>query len=136
MPWRDFRRSLRAVAGGQLPRRPSPGGSNMEFNLSPDVHVGKDQQGKVRQLRHTHKPYTVDQAGLAATGAPVTPRALAEQYLRDVAGIYELAPTATANFAAALAPSPTNDAAQLRFKEEKSVQNSTTVSYAQTLYGL
>jgi hypothetical protein len=108
----------------------------MDFEVTPDVHLSKDPKGTVRQLRHPHKPYTVDQAGLAAVGAPVTPRALAEQYLRDVAPLYQLAPTATTNFAAALAPSPTNDAAQLRFHEEKSAQNSTTISYAQTLYGL
>jgi len=108
----------------------------MEFDITADVHVGRDQLGKVRQLRHTQKPYTADQAGLTATKAPMTPRALADQYLRDVASLYELAPTATVNFAAALAQSPTNDASQLRFKEEKSVQNSTIISYVQTLYGL
>jgi hypothetical protein len=107
----------------------------MDFDLTPDVHVRRDPQGKVRQLRHVHKPYTVQQAGLAAAGT-ITPRALAEQYLRDVAPIYELPATATANFAAAVAPHPTTDAVQLRFKEEKSVENNTTIAYTQTYNGL
>jgi hypothetical protein len=107
----------------------------MQFDLTPDVHVRRDQDGKVRQLRHVHKPYTVHQAGLTATGT-VTPRALAEQYLRDIATLYELPTSATANFAAAIAPAPTTDPVQLRFKEEKSLANNTMIAYAQTVFGL
>jgi zinc metalloprotease ZmpB len=107
----------------------------MPFDITPDVHLRRDSEGRVRQLQHIAKPYTPQAVALAAA-APSTPRALAEEYLRDIGPILDLAPPVTSNFAAEMAAHPTPDANQLRFKEEKSNENSTTVSYAQTVLGL
>lgn len=110
----------------------------MSFQLTPNVHVRRDRQGRIRQLSHPAEPYRPDAVDLAAitdADARVTPRALAEQYIRDVSGVLEL-PSSTDNFAAGFAASPSAADEDLRFKEEKSVGNATTVSYAQTRFGL
>jgi zinc metalloprotease ZmpB len=114
----------------------------MAFTLTPEVKVRRDAQGNVRQLSHTQEPYRPDamaMAIMAADGKPatLTPRALAEEYLRDVAGFYGFAPAALANFAAAPAAAAiTTVPTELRFKEEKAVANAATVSYDQTHFGL
>jgi hypothetical protein len=67
---------------------------------------------------------------------PLTPRVLAEQYLRDAAPIYGFAPEETTNFAAEAAVAPTEAGVELRFKEEKAVGSGVNVAYDQTVYGL
>jgi hypothetical protein len=110
----------------------------MSFQLSPNVHVRRDRQGRIRQLSHPAEPYRPDAVDLAAlpdANAGLTPRALAEQYIRDVSSVLEL-PSSTDNFAAGFAASPSSADEDLRFKEEKSVGSATTVSYTQTRFGL
>lgn len=112
----------------------------MPFTLTPNVHVRRDETGTVRQLSHPQQSYQPDATLLTASvgGAshPLTPRTLAENYLREVAPIYQFAPTAVSNFAAAASPTPTPAPSELRFKEEKSVAGAVTVSYDQTHFGL
>src|SRR5262245_37974243 len=110
----------------------------MPIELTPDVKVRRDAGGKVRQLSHAQQPYRPAAVDLLAmeAAAPLTPRALAEQYLRDAAPVFEFAPAETANFAAAAESSPSEAGVELRFKEEKSVGGGVTVSYDQTVLGL
>jgi hypothetical protein len=109
----------------------------MPIELTPDVKVRRDASGTVRQLSHAQRPYRPAPVELLAMGAaPLTPRALAEQYLRDAAPVFGFTPAETANFSAETAPSATNAGVELRFKEEKAVGNGVTVSYDQTVYGL
>jgi hypothetical protein len=70
------------------------------------------------------------------SAASVTPRALAESYLRDVAPVYEFPQRALGNFAATEGTSPSEAPTELRFKEEKDIANNATVSYDQTHFGL
>lgn len=110
----------------------------MPIELTPDVTVRQDANGTVRQLSHPQKKYHPAAADLLIAGisAPLTPRALAEQYIRDAAPIFGFAPQETENFAAAPAISPTDAGVELRFKEEKAVGSGVTVAYDQTVYGL
>jgi len=111
----------------------------MAFEMTRNVQVRRDRNGRVRQLSHAGQPYRAAAleaapAGLAAR--TITPRALAEQYLRDVAGVYELAPATMANFAASPTGAPSAAPTELRFKEEKAIGNAASVSYDQTHFGL
>ncbi len=110
----------------------------MAFELTRNVQVRRDSEGRVRQLSHTAEPYRPAAVELAAAGLSdtLTPRALAEQYLRDVSDILELKPSSIGNFAAGLNASPSAASDELRFKEEKSITGAATVSYNQTMFGL
>lgn len=110
----------------------------MPIELTPDVKVRHDAKGRVRQLSHPQQQYHPAAVDLLAEGVatPLTPRALAEQYLRDAAPVFGFAPEETANFAAESVVSPTEAGVELRFKEEKSVGSGVTVAYDQTVYGL
>lgn len=110
----------------------------MPFELTPNVEVRRDRDGRVRQLSHPSAPYTPEATDLAAAGQSevLTPRALAEQYIRDVSGILGLAASATGNFAASAAASPSGAPEDLRFKEEKTTAGTATVAYSQTILGL
>jgi hypothetical protein len=111
----------------------------MPFDLTPDVHVGRGADGKVRQLSHPQSPYRPGAADLLPAGLAaeaLTPRSLAEQYIRDTAAVYDLAPGVTGNFAAALAPQAGDAGVELRFTNERNLANSVTVDYDQTVYGL
>jgi hypothetical protein len=109
----------------------------MAIELTPDVKVRRDESGTVRQMSHAQRPYRMGALEMLARGGdPLTPRALAEQYLRDAAPIFGFAAGATENFAAEAAPSPTDAGVELRFKEEKSVGGGVTVAYDQTVHGL
>ncbi|HKB05209.1 MAG TPA: hypothetical protein VKD90_23495 [Gemmataceae bacterium] len=110
----------------------------MPIELTPDVKVRRDASGTVRQLSHAQQPYrpaAVDMIGMEAATA-LTPRKLAEQYLRDASEVFGFAPAETANFAAAAESSPSEAGVELRFKEEKAVGGGVTVSYDQTVLGL
>jgi hypothetical protein len=111
----------------------------MAFNLTPNVSVRRDDEGHVRQLSHPQQPYRPDSVPAIAVEsrpATVTPRALAESYLREVAPIYGFPQQALSNFAATEGASPTEASTELRFKEEKNIANNATVSYNQTHFGL
>src|SRR5262245_56670574 len=103
----------------------------MPFEITPNVEVRRDREGRVRQLSRSQQPYRPAAADMLATGmagGAMTPRALAEQYLRDDSGVYGLSAGHTANFAAAPAAAPSAASTELRFKEEKAVAASATVA--------
>jgi zinc metalloprotease ZmpB len=111
----------------------------MPFVMTPNVHVRRDRSGHVRQLSHVSEPYrpnAVDMAVAGLSDQALTPRSLAEQYLREVAPLYDLAPTTTANFAADVTAAPSAAPSELRFKEEKSVGDVAAIAYDQTYRGL
>src|SRR5262245_44590803 len=101
----------------------------MPIELTPDVKVSRDASGNVRQLSHAQRPYRPAPVEMMAIGPDIslTPRVLAEQYLRDAAPIYGFAPEETANFAAEAAVAPTEAGVELRFKEEKAVGSGVNV---------
>jgi hypothetical protein len=112
----------------------------MPIELTPDVTVRRDSDGRIRQLQHLDQPYRPDRLGpsmlAGIASSPSSPRALAEAYLRDTAELYDFAPAATANFAANLASAPTEAPVELRFKEEKATGEAVTIAYDQTVLGL
>lgn len=110
----------------------------MPIEITPDVKVRRDADGKVRQLSHAQARYRPAAFDLFSAGqsAELTPRALAEQYLRDAAPLFGFAAEETANFAALTTMSPSAAGVELRFKEEKAVGSGVTVAYDQTVYGL
>jgi len=113
----------------------------MALKITPNVHIRRDSQGRIRQLSHAQQPYRPEAVDIAlhpamADSAPLTPRSLAEQYIRDVAQIYELKPEEVENFAAATSPAPSQAGTELRFKDEKTAAGASTVSYDQTHFGL
>lgn len=110
----------------------------MPIELTPDVKVRRDASGNVRQLSHPQKLYRPAAMDLLAANASaqLTPRTLAEQYLRDAGPVLGFAQEETANFAAAPAIGLSAAGVELRFKEEKAVGAGVTVAYDQTIYGL
>jgi hypothetical protein len=111
----------------------------MPFDLTPNVEIRRDREGRVRQLSHGHEPYrpaAIDMHVMGLSADAITPRTLAEQYLRDVAHVYGLSAGMTANLAAAPTSAPSSAPTELRFKEEKAVASTATVAYDQTHLGL
>jgi len=111
----------------------------MPIKLNPETRVRRDANGVVRQLMHTagpYKPVTLDLMAAGIGPTVLTPRSLAEQYLRDASGVFQFAPSMTGNLAAASSSTPTAAGLELRFKEEKTMENAVTVSYDQTALGL
>ena len=103
----------------------------MPFNLTFNVTVIRDAAGVVRSLEHLQQPYTLP-AGLV----PASAHSLAGQYLRDVADIYSIPQSMIQNLDAPISPVPTQEPVTLRFAEEKSLTQTTIVSYVQTVLGL
>lgn len=104
----------------------------MAFSITPNVHVERDKAGVVRQLRHLQEPYRAAQGHL---GVP-TPQALAASYLQDVAGFYGIDPSALVALSQEPSAELTDDGTQLRLGAQKTVLETTVISYAETHYGL
>lgn len=109
----------------------------MPFEMTDDVCVCRDDQGRVRQLEHVNAPYRGEvSAELAAAAAPLQPRELASQYLRSVMGLYEMAEAMSDGAAELAAAAPIPAPEQLRFASQKSVVGQAVVSYVQTCCGI
>ena len=104
----------------------------MAFEESPNVHVGRDENGRVRILRHPGEPFTQESAGLIAPSA----RELADEYVRQVYGLYGIDQEEVADLGGEVSPEPLQEGPRLKFGEEKTVLDTTVVSYAQTYLGL
>jgi zinc metalloprotease ZmpB len=104
----------------------------MAFELSPAVEVDRDDQGNVRLLRHPQEPYTPDRAGLTAP----SPGELADQYVAEVAPLYGIEEEQVADLTRSAAAEPVVEGPRLRRSEEKTVMDTTVVSYEQTAVGL
>ena len=111
----------------------------MAFEITPDVKVKRDSQGNVRRLNHPRQPYTAQRAvAVSGVGTPetVTPRALADQYVREVLPAYQLDSEMAANLAASIVDEITDEGPRLKIVAEKILGRQATISYAQTCLGL
>ena len=106
--------------------------NNGFFEESPNVHVGRDQAGRARVLRHPRVAFSAQRAGLPES----SPRGLADAYVRAVLPIYGVPPEQAADLSASLRREPGREGPQLRFGQEKRVLDSVVVSYQQTVLGL
>lgn len=104
----------------------------MAFDDSPDVHTERDEEGHVRVLQHRAEPFT---AGAARLGAP-SARELADEYVRQVADLYDITPDEIADLQRTALAEPAEEGPRLTFSEEKAALDMTVVSYAQTFLGL
>ena len=105
----------------------------MTFELTPEVEVHRDADGQVTQLRHMRRRYSSREARIANP----TPAEIAEQYVRDVAGIYGIEADETTSLREAMPSGPVSETAKLRQVEEKNIIDTTTVvTFQQTAYGL
>lgn len=110
----------------------------MAFQITDNVNVERDPDGVVRQLEHVQEPYVAQPNASLGFTQETSPRALAEDYLREVAPLY--------GFSEMLSPGeaglglrdvePAETGAQVRFVEEKPVTGTTTLSYEQTYQGI
>ena len=104
----------------------------MAFEESPNVQVGRDEEGRIRLLRHPAEPFTPDRAGLAAPSA----RELADEYVRQVLSLYGIGDDEVADLSGAVRPEPVDEGPRLKVREEKTVLDTVVVSYQQTYLGL
>lgn len=111
----------------------------MTFELDSDVEVRRDDDGTVRRLQHPRRPYRPSTEFLAAVAPEeaLTPRQLADEYLREVLPVFELdLPVAHEALAELAAAEPVAERPALRFSEQSEAGNQAVVSYAQTEMGL
>ena len=105
----------------------------MTFELTPEVEVYRNADGQVTQLRHMRRRYSSREARMTNP----TPAEIAEQYVRDVAGIYGIEADETTSLREAMPSGPVSETAKLRRVEEKNIIDTTTVvTFQQTAYGL
>ncbi len=99
---------------------------------SPNVHVGRDDEGRIRVLRHPREPFSAEQAGLAEA----SPRELADAYVRAVLPMYDLSDEHVADLSAPVRRQPVEEGVRLKIDQEKNVLDTVVVSYQQTVLGL
>src|SRR5215510_6657422 len=112
----------------------------MPFQLTDNMTVDRDEAGQTHHLEHLQQPYAADAQALAAP----TPQALVAQYLNEpeVKKAYGLPDAMVsdltgADFRPAEAMTLTGqDESRLNITAEKSLLETTTVSYVQTYRGL
>lgn len=101
----------------------------MPFNLTPNVDVIRDDAQVVRILRHPTEPYH-------APPADKEPRAVAAAYLLDVAPIFGIDDSALKDVKNEKWKPDPKEGMRLRRAASKSVLETTTVTFAQTYFGL
>ena len=108
------------------PRNPRAKIKVMPFPVTANVHVERDPNGTVRQLRHFQHPY------LART---LSGRSLAAQYVQEVAETYQLPPSALTRLNSPFYPTNnfTSEPTRLRFASENALLGTSTLAFVQTL---
>ncbi|MFP4625780.1 MAG: hypothetical protein ACLFNI_04205 [Natronomonas sp.] len=107
----------------------------MPFEVTPNVEVRRDETQRVRSLRHLQEPYGPDESGLTTP----TPQTMANQYVRDVAPVYDIPDEMLSDLGRRFdrAPEkPTEEGARIRPEEEKRLQETTVLRYKQTYLDL
>ena len=99
---------------------------------SPNVHVGRDEDGRVRVLRHPREGFSAERARLTEP----SPRELADAYVRDVVALYDLTEEETAELAGAIRREPVEEGVRLKFDQAKTVVDTAVVAYQQTALAL
>jgi Fungalysin/Thermolysin Propeptide Motif len=104
----------------------------MAFDENPEVQVDRDESGRVIQLRHTRHAYSLEEAGLEYASASE----IAEQYVREVAGVYGIPLEETETLSDLANGTPAAEPTRLKESEQKVVLDTTVVNYQQTYLGL
>ena len=99
---------------------------------SPNVHVGRDEEGRVRVLRHPQEGFSAEDARLTEP----SPRELADAYVRDVVAMYDLTEEQTADLAGPVQREPVEEGPRLKFDQLKTVVDTVVVAYQQTALAL
>jgi len=103
----------------------------MPFNITPNVHIRRDANERVRQIRHLQEPYE------AASEVIPTPQLLARAYLEDVALLLNLEPDTLLTLDENVADSsPSLEGSRLRFSHEQTAGNTRVVAHTQTHIGI
>ena len=102
----------------------------MPFELSANVEIHRDEDGRIRVLRHPQEPFSLERAG------EPSPLELADQYVREVAPLFGIDEGQLAGLRDEAFGEPAPEGTQLRRPELKTVQNITVASYPQTHLGL
>lgn len=95
-----------------MPRETPPGqgrGDSPRTKIaedSPNVRVGRDEEGRVRVLRHPREAFSAERAGLKSP----SPRELADAYVRDVLPLYDLTDEDAAELSAPVRREPVDEA--------------------------
>lgn len=103
----------------------------MPFEVTPNTDVRRDDEGRVRQIRHLQEPYESPIA--------VSPSAqlLARSYLEDVADLVDFGPEVLTTIGEDISDSsPSSEGSRLRFSHEQTVANTRVLAYAQTHGGI
>lgn len=96
-----------------------------------NTNTRRDEQGVAKHLRHTQEPYEPPERT-----SITTPQALAHEYVREVAEVYELDPEWLDDLTTKAAGELTDAGVKIRYDGEKSTNDMSTVSYQQTVLGL
>lgn len=104
----------------------------MALEESPEVQVERGESGQVRVVRHPGEPFTRERAGLSTSST----RELTDEYIRQVAELYGIDQEEVADLGGEVRAEPLQEGLRLKFGEEKTVLDTTVVSYVQTYLGL
>ena len=102
----------------------------MPFTVTPNVRIGRDSSGTARHVVHLLEPYA------PAGAVSPTPQSLAGAYMQDVAELYTLDAQWLSTLPETLGHALKTEGSQLRFRESKTLLNTTIVTYQQTYLGL
>src|SRR5215207_10068480 len=86
---------------------------------SPNVQVGRDEEGRVRALRHPREAFSADRAGLKEPSA----RGLADAYVREVLPLYDLTDEQAAELSAPVRRRPIDEGPRLKVDQEKTIMD-------------
>lgn len=98
-----------------------------EFDARGKMQITRDAQGAPRDLLHVDELFE---------SAASTPLLAAREYLERFGGALGISPAELANFSLSPETYPVDAGVEYRFDQEKSQFDSTTVVFAQTLFGL
>src|SRR4029450_12553726 len=97
----------------------------MAFELTANVDVHRDSDGRIRTLRHQQDPFSPEMAGLTDPA----PEALADQYVHEVAPLYGIDESQLGGLAEEALAEPAPEGAPLRRPERKPVGHITVAAY-------
>ncbi len=106
----------------------------MALDITPSTEVTRDDDGHITELDHSGQPFRASEAALAAADA--SPRAVAEQYLREVGEHFRLGGEELSSLAEEVTATLAEEGPRLRFRREKNIAGLAVVHYAQTCLGL
>lgn len=100
------------------------------MKLTSNTFASKDKAGRVRHIEQIGAPF------LSSSLDASTPEQLADQYLAEVAPIYQIGNGLLENLSATVPKTPTKADGQLHRTEVKDISGSTVVKYVQSFRGL